>query len=388
MLSDGTALAVPGPVEEDGQAREEQESQEPENSPATGAPTIAGTARVGETLTADVSGIADADGLTGAVFGYQWLADGAEIAGAANSTYTLAADDEGRAVSVQVSFSDDAGNEEAVTSGPTAAVAPKPNSTATGQPTISGTAQVGETLTANTSSIADADGLDNATFAYQWVRNDGNTGTDIESATDSTYELSDADVGKTIKVRASFTDDRGHEESLTSTATNPVAGLPPEPLTARFENRPSSHDGENVFTFELRFSEEPKDDFSYTTLRDHAFTVIGGRISGVRRLEPPGNVRWEIQVRPGSRDSVSIVLPHEPRTARRTAPSARKTAGSCPTDWSSPSAGRAGRPGAKRPGTPADNADGSDRMDHNRAGFLYAEWTTSVLRRRSQPQES
>ena len=309
MLSDGTALAVPGPVEEDGQAREEQESQEPENSPATGAPTIAGTARVGETLTADVSGIADADGLTGAVFGYQWLADGAEIAGAANSTYTLAADDEGRAVSVQVSFSDDAGNEEAVTSGPTAAVAPKPNSTATGQPTISGTAQVGETLTANTSSIADADGLDNATFAYQWVRNDGNTGTDIESATDSTYELSDADVGKTIKVRASFTDDRGHEESLTSTATNPVAGLPPEPLTARFENRPSSHDGENVFTFELRFSEEPKDDFSYTTLRDHAFTVIGGRISGVRRLEPPGNVRWEIQVRPGSRDSVSIVLP-------------------------------------------------------------------------------
>ena len=305
MLSDGTALAVPGPVEEDGQAREEQESQEPENSPATGAPTIAGTARVGETLTADVSGIADADGLTGAVFGYQWLADGAEIAGAANSTYTLAADDEGRTVSVQVSFSDDAGNEEAVTSGPTAAVAPKPNSTATGQPTISGTAQVGKTLTANTSSIADADGLDNATFTYQWIANDA----DISGATGASYTLVGADVSRTIKVRASFTDDRGHEESLTSTATNPVAGLPPEPLTARFENQPSSHDGENVFTFELRFSEEPKDDFSYTTLRDHAFTVIGGRISGVRRLEPPGNVRWEIKVTPSSDASVTITLP-------------------------------------------------------------------------------
>ena len=305
MLSDGTALAVPGPVEEDGQAREEQESQEPENSPATGAPTIAGTARVGETLTADVSSIADADGLTGAVFGYQWLADGAEIAGAANSTYTLAADDEGRTVSVQVSFSDDAGNEEAVTSGPTAAVAPKPNSTATGQPTISGTAQVGETLTANTSSIADADGLDNATFTYQWIANDA----DISGATGASYTLVGADVSRTIKVRASFTDDRGHEESLTSTATNPVAGLPPEPLTARFENQPSSHDGENVFTFELRFSEEPKDDFSYTTLRDHAFTVIGGRISGVRRLEPPGNVRWEIKVTPSSDASVTITLP-------------------------------------------------------------------------------
>ena len=45
------------------------------NTPVTGAPTIGGPARVGETLTADTSGIADADGLTGATFSYQWLAD-------------------------------------------------------------------------------------------------------------------------------------------------------------------------------------------------------------------------------------------------------------------------------------------------------------------------
>ncbi len=36
-----------------------------------------------------------------------------------------------------------------------------------------------------------------------------------------------------------------------------------------------SHDGSSVFTFELRFSETPKDSFSYTTLRDHAFTATG-----------------------------------------------------------------------------------------------------------------
>ena len=51
----------------------------------------------------------------------------------------------------------------------TVAVSARPNTPATGQPTISGTAQVGETLTADVSSIADEDGLDNATFTYQWL---------------------------------------------------------------------------------------------------------------------------------------------------------------------------------------------------------------------------
>ena len=45
------------------------------NSAATGAPTIGGTARVGESLTASTSDIADADGLANASFTYQWLAD-------------------------------------------------------------------------------------------------------------------------------------------------------------------------------------------------------------------------------------------------------------------------------------------------------------------------
>ena len=130
---------------------------------------------------------------------------------------------------------------------------------------------------------------------------------DIESATDSTYELSDADVGRTIKVRVSFTDDRGHEESLTSAATNPVAGLPPESLTAGFENQPSSHDGENVFTFELRFSEQFH--LNYKTLRDHAFTVTGGTVKKAKRMEQGSNIHWRITVRPDSNSEVSIVLP-------------------------------------------------------------------------------
>ena len=50
-----------------------------ENTPATGAPTISGTAQAGQTLTAGTSGISDADGLTNVTYGYQWLADNSEI---------------------------------------------------------------------------------------------------------------------------------------------------------------------------------------------------------------------------------------------------------------------------------------------------------------------
>ena len=107
-------------------------------------------------------------------------------------------------------------------SAPTAVVVARSNSPATGTPTITGTVQVGETLTADTSSIADDDGLDNATFSYQWITDDGTSEADIQDATDSTYTLAAEDEGKAISVRASFTDDAGNAESLTSAATAAV----------------------------------------------------------------------------------------------------------------------------------------------------------------------
>ena len=197
------------------------------NTPATGAPAISGTAQVGETLTADTSGIADADGLTKVSYSYRWVANAGnvdtDITDATDSTYTLAAADEGRTVRVKVSFTDDAGNGETLTSAETAAVEAAPNTPATGAPAISGTAQVGETLTASTSGIADADGLTKVSYSYQWIRNDDSTDTDIADATDSTYILAAADEGKTIRVRTSFTDDAGFDETLISAATEAVS---------------------------------------------------------------------------------------------------------------------------------------------------------------------
>ena len=96
------------------------------------------------------------------------------------------------------------------------------NTAAAGAPTITGAAQVGETLTASTSAIEDDDGTDDATFAYQWLADD----IAISGATGSTYTLASDHEGKTIKVRVSFTDDAGNEETLTSVATGEVEAPP------------------------------------------------------------------------------------------------------------------------------------------------------------------
>ena len=204
---------------------------------------------------------------------------------------------------MRVTFTDDAGNEKSLTSVATGAVETRPNDPATGAPAISGTAQVGETLTAETSGIADADGLNNASFAYQWMADDS----EIAGATGSTYTLTDDDEGKAVKVEVTFTDDAGNDESLTSAETGTVAGPPAEPLTASLENTPQSHNGTDGFTFELRFSEEVK--LSYQTLRDRSFVVTGGTVTRAQRLDKPSNMRWRITVVPDSNAAVTIVLP-------------------------------------------------------------------------------
>ena len=94
-----------------------------------------------------------------------------------------------------------------------------PNTAPMGAPTITGTAQVGQTLTAVTTGITDADGLTSPTYTYQWIRVDGVTEADIAGENSSTYTLDDADLGKTIKVKVSFDDDASNTETLTSAAT-------------------------------------------------------------------------------------------------------------------------------------------------------------------------
>ena len=221
QLTNSPTATVAGPAE-----------APPANNAAAGAPTISGTPQVEQTLTADTSSITDEDGLTNVSYSYQWIAGGSGIAGATGSTYTLTSSEQGQTVQVRVTFTDDADNEETLTSAATVAVAAASNREATGQPAIGGTPQVGETLTADTAGITDADGLTNASYEYQWLA----SGTDIDGATGSTYTLTSSEQGKTIQVRVTFTDDADNEETLTSIATAEVTAAP-APLTA---SRPDS----------------------------------------------------------------------------------------------------------------------------------------------------
>ena len=290
------------------------------NSDPTGLPTISGTPRVDETLTADTAAINDANGLTNVSYTYVWMGTqvvvdetsgisytiGFQSREQTGPTYALTPADQGATIKVRVTFTDDDGYQDSLTSAATEPVAARPNTEATGAPTISGTPQVDETLTADVSGIGDEDGLTNVSYQYQWLRDDA----DIAGQTNSTYELVSADEGKTIKVRVTFNDDAGNAESLTSTATTAVAARPAETpavlLTASFANVPADHNGEN-FTFQLSFSENVE--AGYARIRDHAFTVTGGSIASASRMTQGSNQGWNVEVNPTGNEAITITLP-------------------------------------------------------------------------------
>ena len=212
------------------------------NDAPVGLPIITGKPVEDNTLTADVSGIKDADGLgafslqqlgngagqgsgpasTSQVdtddlrpFSYQWLRNGDEIKGATGRTYTLSDADVGTKISVRVIYTDAHSTLEKLTSatvGPVVNV----NDAPVGLPIITGKPMEDNTLTADVSGIRDADGL--GAFTYQWLRN----GVEIGGATHSTYTLGDADVGDQISVRVNYIDVHGTNENLTSARVGPV----------------------------------------------------------------------------------------------------------------------------------------------------------------------
>ncbi|WP_420445334.1 hypothetical protein [Candidatus Poriferisodalis sp.] len=182
------------------------------------------------------------------------------------------------------------------------------NNSPTGAPTIAGTPEVEQTLTADTSSIEDADGLTNVSYQYQWTAG----GSDIDGATGSSYLLTSSEQGTTIGVRVTFSDDADNTETLTSEATEEVAAAPVR-LTASFESVPTTHDGQTAFSFVLRFSEEVE--LSYLTLRDHVFTILDGetvtdgKVDRARRVTRGSNAAWTIKVTPESNADITIELP-------------------------------------------------------------------------------
>ena len=127
---------------------------------------------------------------------------------------------------------------------------PTTNTPATGNPFITGPLppQVGQSLSASVGNINDADGTTNIVISYQWIRVDGATETDITGATTNTYTPVAGDVGKQLKVRASFTDDLGNPESRTSPATLAVQAAATAPEVPRTLTA-TAGDGQVVLTW-------------------------------------------------------------------------------------------------------------------------------------------
>ena len=194
---------------------------------------LVGATKVGQTLIANVE---DADGVQPENIKYQWFANGDAITGANGRSYTIQPIDRGKTLTVHVEYKDGAGHDEVFSSQPSApvdaALTPTtptptpppttPNNPPSGNVTISGTAKVGEKLTAS-NDLQDDDGL--GTIRYRWFANGEEVGQG------DSYTLKAADKGKTITVKAEYTDGRQHAESVESAKTAAVAdsGTTPPP---------------------------------------------------------------------------------------------------------------------------------------------------------------
>lgn len=149
-------------------------------------PAITGEPRVGTTLTVDAGAWAPAP----EELSYRWLRDGEAIDGATGSSYVLVGADEGARISVTVRATLSGYTATSATSLQTTPVSPA--ELTAGLPTITGTAALGQTLTALAGTwTPQPDHL-----AHQWFRD----GVVIAGATGRTYTVVVADVGAKLAV--------------------------------------------------------------------------------------------------------------------------------------------------------------------------------------------
>ena len=99
----------------------------------------------------------------------------------------------------------------------------------TAPPTVAGTAEQGQTLTAATGSWS-GDAPISYTFAWQRCSGSGGSCGDISGATSQTYVVTSGDVGKTIRIVVAAANSAGRSSAASSpTGTVPAPATPPSP---------------------------------------------------------------------------------------------------------------------------------------------------------------
>ncbi|MEA1607382.1 peroxidase family protein [Pseudomonas spirodelae] len=193
--------------------------------PATGNVTISSLTPAEDQLLTVSNTISDPNGLLDATITYTWQAeiDGVWTDVGSGDSFQPGDNEVGLALRVVASYVDDGGYPGSVISEITATVT-NVNDAPTGLPLLSSdTPIVGQLLSASTIGLADADGLDGVTFAFQWQSGDGITFSDIAGADGETFTVTAAQASQQIRVVVSYTDNRGTFESVTSAATALVA---------------------------------------------------------------------------------------------------------------------------------------------------------------------
>ncbi len=186
-----------------------------ENSPASGLPSIVGLAKVGGTLTTETSEISDADGLKGIEFSYQWISndgqDDRQVEGVTGSSYTPVEADVGTTLKVLVSFIDNAGNSEELTSAPTSPVAGLPAvSVSFGQATYT----VGEGNSVTVALALSADPERSVTILLTAAGQDGADGDDYSVPTSVTFASGEMEQAATFTATQDTINDDGESVKL------------------------------------------------------------------------------------------------------------------------------------------------------------------------------
>jgi hypothetical protein len=224
-------------------------------------PTITGTPRVGQIQRATRGTWTGTEPIT-----YEWrwfrcegrgLPDASNcqrISNAADNTYVARQADAGFRLRVQV-VATNADGSAAATSNPTAVIrSARPANTT--EPSISGQPVVGERLQANRGEWV---GEQPITYSYAWLRcNDkGDNCSEIAGANDTTYEVRDSDLGRTIRVRVTARNDRGSRSAISNPTAVVTARTAPTPPTGALDVGQLQAAGDRLVVSQIRFSPNP-----------------------------------------------------------------------------------------------------------------------------------
>ena len=181
-------------------------------------PTVAGTTKVGQTLTATVGTWSPTPGNQA----FQWKRNGTAIGGATGTSYTLVPADLNATITFEVTATGGGRQTTVRTSAPTASVTAG-SFTQTPKPTIGGLPAVsGRTLTAQEGTWRPA-----AAFTYTWYRD----GAEIPNSNSRDYTVGPADAGKALSVKVTGSASGYVTMGGAQTTSLPTSKVPAETLT-------------------------------------------------------------------------------------------------------------------------------------------------------------